>query len=453
MKLLLFAASLAAVPVLGFGAAFHRSVRSLPLPARLPAALGLGYVSLTVTAVLLSTARISWSIPALALPPLAVSCALWIAWRGGAPPARRRFRPSASAAVLALVAGGLGALHLIAALITAAGTSTDFLLFWGVKAARFAEARSIDAALLQWPYFSHAVPDYPPAVPVVAAWSVLWTGELSWRLMPLTTALCALAAAPLLLELLRRVSTDDHAAAVTAFWLSALCISLARSLSGGSAEAPLLFFETVAVAALLMEPPEQAAETPSQFLPALMLAGAALTKVEGSVAVLLVAAGALARDLADHNPGRRRPWAAVRRTARLLVGAAAAIATWFLFQATHGLRTGFRTHGDLWSLHPRFLPEILRSLLRNLDAGTLGLSWLVPLILLVASRPRVRALLPALTVTVGILVFLVFDYLHDDRSPSERIRWTAPRVSQPALSALILAAGVATSRKSERAAG
>ncbi|HEY4230285.1 MAG TPA: hypothetical protein VGO79_08930 [Thermoanaerobaculia bacterium] len=87
------------------------------------------------------------------------------------------------------------------------------------------------------------------------------------------------------------------------------------------------------------------------------------------------------------------------------------------------------------------------------DAGTMGLSWLVPLALLLVSRARIRPLLPALTLTSGILAFLVFDYLHDDRSPSQRIRWTAPRVSQPGLSALILAAGVATARKPNPAAG
>jgi hypothetical protein len=453
MKHLLFAASLAALPVLGFGAASHRSVRSLPLLARLGAALAMGYVSLTATAVLLSTFGVPWSIPALALLPLAISAALWRTWRRAAPVPRRPFRPSASVAWLALAAGGLGAVHLIVALLTAAATSIDFLLFWGVKAARFAQARSVDAALLRWPYFVHAVPDYPPAVPVVQAWSVLWTGEQPWRVVPLTTALWAVAAAPLLLELLRArsVSNDDHAAAVTAFWLSALCISLARSLSGGSAEAPLLFFETLAVAALLQEPAEPvepAGEAPSRFLPALMLAGAVLTKVEGSAALLFVAAGTLVRDV-----GRLGPWPAVRGTLRLVSGGIAALATWFLFQATHGLPVGFRAHGELWSLHARFLPEILRGLPRNLDAGTLGLSWLIPLTLLALamSRASVRPLLPALSLAAGILAFLVFDYLHDDRSPSERIRWTTPRVSQPALSAVILAAGVATSRMSGRA--
>ena len=445
LKHLLFSASLVALPVLGFGAAFHRSVRSLTLPARLGASLALGCVSLTVTAVLLSTVGIPWSIPALSLPPLVTSSVLWRAWGREARSATRPLRPSGSVAVLATAAGGLSVLHLSVALITAAATSTDFLLFWGVKAVRFAGSRGIDAALPKWTYFTHAVPDYPPLVPVVTAWSVLWTGEFSWRLYPVTTALWALAAAPLVLELLRRRATDDQGAAITAFWLAAVSISLARSLSGGSAEAPLLFFETLAVAALLAEPDR---ESPSRFLPALMLAGAVLTKVEGSVAVLLVAAGALVRDQEAHGFPT-----AVRRTVALVSGAAAALATWFLFQATHGLPTGFRGHGDLWSLHRGFLPEILGGLLRNLDAGTLGLSWLVPLAFLLVSRARIRPLLPALTLSAGVLAFLVFDYLHDDRSPSQRIRWTAPSVSQPGLSALILAAGVATSRKREPAAG
>jgi hypothetical protein len=421
----------------------------------------MGYVSLTVTAVVLSTIGIPWSIPALSLPPLAASTLLWITWRGEvrSTEGRRPLRLSPSVAVLSISAGALGFLLLVRALVAAEATSTDFLLFWGVKTVRFAQARSIDATLLKWPYFAHAVPDYPPAVPAVLGWSVLWTRELSWRAVPLTTALWPLAAAPLLFQLLRRKDAmtqgDDPAAAVTAFWLAAVCISLARSLSGGSAEAPLLFFETLAVAALLRESAEDDEEDPSRFLPALMLAGAALTKVEGSVAVLLIAAGTLGRDVASRRGAAR----AIRGTARLLVGPVAALATWFLFQASHGLPAGFRTHGELWSLHPRFLPEILSGLLRNLDAGTLGLSWLIPLVLLAllipsgGRRADGRALLPGLTLAAGILAFLVFDYLHDDRSPSQRIGWTAPRVSQPALSAVILAAGFATSKRSDRVGG
>lgn len=451
MKHLLFAASLAALPLLGFGAAFHPSVRSLPVLARAAAALALGYVGLTVTAVLLSMVGVPWSVPALALPPLAVSLGLWRAWRGAPRRPRRPFRPSRGVASIAVAAGGLAALHLIWSLATGAATSTDFVLFWGVKAARFAQARAIDASLLRWPYFAHAVPDYPPGVPVVQAWSALWAGELPWRAMPLTAALWAICAAPLLLALLRDASSDDHAAAVTGFWCSALCISLAHSLSGGNAEAPLIFFEAAAVAALLVEPAEV---SPSRFLPALMLAGAVLTKVEGTVAALLIAAGVLVRDLAD--PRRRAagsPLSIVAAAGRLVLGPAAALSVWLLFQAAHGMPAGFRAHGSLWTLHPEFLPEILRGIARNLDAGTLGLSWAIPALLLLGARPSPRDLLPALALTGGLLAFLAFDYLHDDGSPSRRIRWTAPRVSQPALSALILAAGVATARRSASSPG
>ena len=64
---------------------------------------------------------------------------------------------------------------------------------------------------------------------------------------------------------------------MTAFWVAAMAASVATSLSGANAEAPLLFFESVALAALLTED----ADT-SRFLPALMLAGALLTKVRGA---------------------------------------------------------------------------------------------------------------------------------------------------------------------------
>lgn len=446
MKPLLFGLSHLALPLLGFGAAFHPSVRSLSLLARASAALALGYVALTVTAVAASTVGVSWSLPVLSLPPLLISCVLCRAWRLRPAPPRRPFRPTRAAAVIAAAAGGVGFVQLVWSLVTAAATSKDFLLFWGVKAARFAQARTIDSSLLRWPYFSHAVPDYPPAVPVVQAWSALWSGELQWRVIPVTAALWAIAASPLLLELLRRSASDDHAAAVTGFWLSAVCISLAYSFSGGGAEAPLLFFETLAVVALLVEPAEP---SPFRFLPALMLAGAVLTKVEGSVAALLIAAGVSARDFAD--PRRRaanRPAALIAAARRLLLGPVAALSVWLLFQATHGLTVGFRFHGALLTLHSRFFPQILGGVPRNLGAGTLGLSWAIPAVLLIAARPNLRPLLPALALTVGLLLFLTFDYLHDDRDPSERIRWTAPRVSQPALSALILAAGVATARRS-----
>jgi hypothetical protein len=170
-----------------------------------------------------------------------------------------------------------------------------------------------------------------------------------------------------------------------------------------------------------------------------MLSGAALTKVEGLVGVALVAGGAALRDALSRRPG------AMRRTAALAAPACLAVGAWFAFQAFEGLRVGYRTHGGLLAVSTAFLPTVLRSEVFALNAGTYGLSWAIPLaFLLLAARRGLRPLLPALALTIGLLVFLAYDYLHDTEDPRQRISWTAPRVTQPALSALILAAGVAS---------
>jgi len=433
MTSLRFLVALLAVPVLGAGAAFHPSLRRYGALARAGAALALGTVALTLTALALTLAGIAWTLPALAAPPLAASLILGVAWSRVPAPAHRAFRPSTGVAAAAGTAAGLSLLLLAWTFLAAEATSVDLLFFWGVKAARFAQARGIDTWLLGWPYFSHAVPEYPPAVPVVLAWAALAAGRMPWRLVPVTSLLWLAAALPLLVGLLRRRLTDDAAAAVGAFWVAALGASLAHSVSGGNAEAPLLFFESVAVAALLVEDDGE-----GRFLPALMLAAAALTKVEGSVAALLVVAGAAARDALA---GRRR---VLVRAAALLAPAVLAVAAWFFFQSRSGLEVGYRSHGGLLTLRTEFLPAILVSGLSALQAGTFGLSWAIPIVLLAAARPALGRLLPALALVLGLFAFLAFDYMHDTADPSERIGWTAPRVLQPALSACILAAGLAS---------
>jgi hypothetical protein len=85
-------------------------------------------------------------------------------------------------------------------------------------------------------------------------------------------------------------------------------------------------------------------------------------------------------------------------------------------------------------------------MLYSLDAGTLWLSWAVPAVALVVFAKRWKSVLPALALAAGVLGFMAFDYLHDTDDPATRISWTLPRVSQPALSAVILAAGLATGK-------
>lgn len=431
-----FLAALLALPLLGAGAAFHPSVRSEGLLPRIAAALALGAVTLTLTGLLLTFASIPWSMPALAAPPLCLSLALGLLWSRRPSPPRRPYRPSRGVAFSAAAVTAISLLCLFWTLATAGATSVDYLFFWGVKAARFAAVRGIDTELLRYTFFGHGVPDYPPSVPILQAWGALAAGKLPWRFVPICSLLWVAAAAPLVLALLRRRLSDDAATAVASFWIAATAITIAQSYSGGNAEAQLLFFETLAVAALLVEDEDARADA-SRFLPALMLAGAALTKVEGSVAALLIAAGGALRDALERR-GR-----VLRRTLPLLLAPAACVLTWFAFQRHFGLTVGYRSHGPLLGLRAEFLPTILREELRNLDAGTFWLSWAIPIAFLLAARPDPRRLLPALALIAGLSGFLVFDYMHDESDPSQRIGWTTPRVSQSALSACILAAGLA----------
>jgi hypothetical protein len=430
----------AAIVLFGSAAAFHPSVRDFSWPARFAAALAAGSVLLTVEATLFSMLGIAWSVGTLAVPLLLVSALLlfvWIRKVAGVEPER----PLPTYRSMALVLSSLGFLYLLLSLALSASTSVDYLLFWGVKAVRFAEARGIDAAFLRSGYSYHAVPDYPPLVPILQAWGALASGKMPWRLNPILSAVWAIAAAALLVPLLRR-KLGAPAWVVLALWSVALSFSLAYSYSGGNAEAPLLFFETIAIASLLTE-----SETdPSRFLAGIALCGAVLTKVEGTAAALALIAGTFARDL---TLKRRR---AISGALRLTIGPALGLVVWFSYQTSAGLQVGYRPHGELLRLYPSHWSSIAKNMLYFLNAGTLWLSWTVPLLFLAWFVNRWRLVLPALALALGLMGFLVFDYLHDKDDPAVRIGWTLPRASQPALSALVLGAGVAVFARSKESA-
>lgn len=434
---LLFLVAHAGLILLGAAAAFHPAVARLGLAARLCAAFAAGAVLLTLEALVFSLAGLPWSVAALAVAPLGFAA---YAWRKRDPaPDAGDLRSSSAAAVRALAGGALAlaVLHVLVSFATSRSTSVDYLFFWGVKAVHFARARGIDVEFLKWPFFAaHGVPDYPPLLPVVQAWGVLLAGEMPWRRVgPLSSALWFLAAIPLVHALLRRRIGAGPAAAVTAFWGAALGASLSMSYSGGNAEAPLLFFETVAGVALITE--TRGGSAGARAIAAATLAGAVLTKVEGLAVAAFLVMGTLARDGLERRPRK------LRRIAPVALAPAGAVGCWFLFQLLTGLRVGYRGHGALLGLHWEHLDRVAIEMFRNLGAGTAGLSWAFPAVLLVLFWRRIVPVLPAVAGSVGLLLFLAFDYLHDARDPWERIGWTLPRVSQAALSLLILAAGVA----------
>ena len=442
MKTLLFFAvgHLLLVPF-GAGLAFHPAIRRLPIAARVSAALAAGAVGLTAEALLLTGLGIPWSPALLGAPLLLLSGGL--AWRWSRQPAEgphepeRPFRTGGGAFALAAAAVVLGLAHVGASLVTERATSVDYVYFWGVKAARFAAARAIDPVLLGWEYFFHAVPSYPPLVPVVEAFAAMLAGEMAWRTGPLAALFWLAFALPVVWFTLRRRLSAEGAAAVAAFWTVALGLSIVFSFSGGNGEAPLLFFLTVAGATLLGEIPGD-----SRLLPAVALAGAALTKAEGAVGAGLLVAGVALR---DGFAGRPR---AIARGWALAAAPAAGVLLWFGFQRAVGLPLGYAGHGPFFDLHFENVGRIFAAGLRNLSAGTAGLSWIFPAAVILFSRPR-RAALPALAVVAGTLLFLLFDYLHDAGDPSVRIGWTMSRVTQSALSLGILAAGLVGFPKEE----
>jgi hypothetical protein len=203
----------AALALLGGGAAFHPSVRSLSLASRIAVSLGAGAVGLTLEATIFSLIGVAWTIPGLAAPLLLVSaaCAAW--WHKLPGELPRPLAMRRSVVVGCCLICGVALLYLVLCFVSSAAASTDYLLFWGVKAVRFANHRGISAEFLRDPYTAHAVPDYPPLWPIVQAWGCLAAGRMPWRVVPGLSAMWVVAAVPIVFERCRRRLGGDGAAA------------------------------------------------------------------------------------------------------------------------------------------------------------------------------------------------------------------------------------------------
>jgi hypothetical protein len=429
-----FLAAQLALAILGAGAGFHPSVRSMSVASRIGISLCAGAVALTLEAILFSLVGVPWTVPGLSVPLLLLSALCAARWRRLPSASHEPLRTNRAVALWSCLAGGVAVIFLVLSLSSSSATSTDFLLFWGVKAVQFADDRGISAEFLGAPFASHTMPEYPPLLPVIQGWGCLVAGKMPWRIAPIVSAMWLIVSVPIVLDRLRRFLRDDEAASVTGFWTSALAVSLAYSYSGGNAEAPLLFFETVALVWLMTEK----GPSESRVVPLIALCGAALTKVEGSVAVALIAAGTL---LQSDRRGLARSAA---RALLLAAVPAAAVGTWFLYQALRKLPVGYGSRGARSAVHLDILGGTLTAMLQFLDAGSLWLPWIFSVLLLLFFPGAWRRVSPALLLTGGLLAILLFIFLHQPTVPRLFVEWILPRVSQPALSAAILAAGLAS---------
>jgi hypothetical protein len=424
MSVLLFGAALVSLPLVGYPFARLRVFATLTPAARWGLASAAGSLALCVAMLSSSALQVRWSIGLLLLPSAA---ALLL-------PGDRRFRrfgdpsPSPGEAPPAL---GLAALATILGVVayaagTARATAADFVLFWGTKGQRFAQARAIDVAFLRDPLHYLIHPDYPPLVPCLYAWGSLLAGRFAWRTallsFPLFTAFAALT-----LYGFARPALGRRAALANACFLAALLGFLGvANMVGGDAEPELFLFEVLALAALVFAGDRAAGVAAA----AIALAAAVLTKIEGTVFAVLVV-GAYAA-LGPSTP-RDRP----KRALVLGLPAATALAGWLLFCRRNGLldifRLGARTH-----LRTGELPVVLRELVRYDLFGPRLAAWAVVGALLIARRPPRAALFP-LSVAAGFLVFMVYMYLSGSGDPTLWIQWSGARLSMTPLVCVLLA--------------
>jgi hypothetical protein len=359
---------------------------------------------------LFSLIGIRWSVSALAVPLLVLSVFGWMRWRGSrtiVPRSREGTRPALALATLALLLSAYAA-------GTARATSTDLLLFWGSKAARFAAAGGIDLAFLGDAENRFIHPDYPPLQTFLFAWAALVSGRFPWGAalltMPFFLALAALAFWGLARESLESARAAELTAILTAL-LSFTCVA---SLSAGNAEPLLLFFETLALSAIVFGRGRRSYDV----ILALGLAGAAWTKIEGAAfAALAVACFAWL-----NRRGPRIWW----RLLQVAGPAAALLASWLVFAGRHRLLQGYigETYGPFSMERWR---TVLSETAGNAGYGAFYLPWVVVLILWAMRRrnPGAGAFLAA---AGAFLLFVLFSYLREGFDPTAWIRWSAPRL-------------------------
>lgn len=434
MMIWLFLLSQAALVAFGLPAAFLPEARRFSLASRISCAYALGAVLLTLEGMLFTLAGWSWSYPALSIPLLIVSCAgAYFLWKRPAEP-RAPIRISPAVAIASILICVTSVLVLTQSVISGKAIAVDFVIFWGIKAARFAHAGGIEIPFLTWVYATHTHANYPLLFPTSLAWFGLGRPDGLWSAAPFSAVIWFVAAIPLVFDLLRQRMADGAAAASTAFWSAALAAGLSHAFSGGNAESTLIFYETAALASLLLLPLRGWS---SGILPGIFLAGAVLTKLEGTVAGGFILAGAALTFLLDGRREKLRP---------LMTAAAFPVVAglcWLGFMVVNEIPMRDPTHVPFSGIVLEHFEAVLAAPILHSSFGTRGLSWVLPLavIIVLSRRWRPTMVLP-MTLATGLPLFALFHYLQSRTNPTELIGWTFSRLTLPALSAAILAASL-----------
>jgi hypothetical protein len=206
----------------------------------------------------------------------------------------------------------------------------------------------------------------------------------------------------------RRVATE-YTSVLTAL----LGCVLVVSLTAGNADPLLLYFEVLTLSALVFagERPEGVAAA------ALGLAGAVLTKVEGTAfaVIVVVAYSVFFRKARDG-----------RSLELLAAPPALALAAWFSFCHLNRLIDVYRIHSETTPMLAH-LPMVFRKMGAAAGYGLAFIPWIVVLVLALG-RQRTAGSTMALAVGSGFLAFVFYLYLRVPGDPSLWITWSASRL-------------------------
>jgi hypothetical protein len=300
-------------------------------------------------------------------------------------------------------------------------TLGDLLFFWGPKARHFYLERSIDIELLKFPHYYLMHPDYPPLLPMAWAGNAVLSGGFTWWGPLLWTAIVLVAAALVLRGYATPIIGGDGAL-FAALLLAATTYTAAVGRAAGGADPPLVFFVALALSALTFSDHRE-----GDAVAAAALAGAAFTKVEGSLFVITVVIALLLLR-------RFRTAAVVAIPAALLVG------SWILFARHHGILDAYGRSDRAFHVHN--LGLVLSIAGQKLSYGAFYLPWIAAALPLLFARSLRRAALPLL-VAAGSFTYSLLFYLNEEE-PTFWILSSVERTMMTPLTALVVASAAAS---------
>jgi hypothetical protein len=397
------------LPLIGVAVWRLPAVAALSLDGRLAVAGAAGALMTAATMALLSVVHIEWSRLKLGLV-LGVLVVLSV--RGLRLTRAQTVRPS-----LALIAGCLFTLLTLYALLSARNTIGDLPFFWAPKGVHFYRLGGIDVDYLRHPdhFLQHR--DYPPFLPLLYSWSNSWSGSFGWWGALFLSGLCFAGT----VAVIRSFSRDDLSALLAA---SVLAWAFACTVVGGGADPLLVFYEVLAVSALVFLRDDRS----RIVVAAIALGAVAVAKLEGAAFVVAVAAALLLVERV-----RFRRLAAIVAPAVLLLGG------WLTFIARAEL---FDTYGGAKVLALHHFSIVCGSVFRMASYDAWYLPWIAPIVVVLLGDVR-RARLPILVAMLTLAATLFF-YLHGKDDPT--IFWipsSARRVLMTPLMMLVVAAAAA----------